>query len=225
MAFQMVHMEVAYRMLKYMPDMKYKEDFILGSVAPDSVHMETVYKVEDKIDSHLFWGCGPWAKTTDSEKWKNNILDFWEKSKEIKDVSREFLMGYAVHCLTDYCNDLNVWIALKNKSKIPEEELKKLFYPESRGIDQWLFLNSPNAKNIMELLEKGRAFSIENKVKKEMIEKEKLHLLNRQYKTDLTDEVRANLRDEIVNNYRFVPPEFMEKFLNQTAKDVYCMLK
>ncbi|SER66212.1 zinc dependent phospholipase C family protein [Lachnobacterium bovis] len=225
MAFQMVHMEVAYRMLKYMPDMKYKEDFILGSVAPDSVHMETVYKVEDKIDSHLFWGCGPWAKTTDSEKWKNNILDFWEKSKEIKDVSREFLMGYAVHCLTDYCNDLNVWIALKNKSKIPEEELKKLFYPESRGIDQWLFLNSPNAKNIMELLEKGRAFSIENKVKKEMIEKEKLHLLNRQYKTDLTDEVRANLRDEIVNNYRFVPPEFMEKFLNQTAKDLYCMLK
>ncbi|WP_022748773.1 zinc dependent phospholipase C family protein [Lachnobacterium bovis] len=225
MAFQMVHMEVAYRMLKYMPDMKYKEDFILGSVAPDSVHMETVYKVEDKIDSHLFWGCGPWAKTTDSEKWKNNILDFWEKSKEIKDVSREFLMGYAVHCLTDYCNDLNVWIALKNKSKIPEEELKKLFYPEARGIDQWLFLNSPNAKNIMELLEKGRAFSIENKVKKEMIEKEKLHLLNRQYKTDLTDEVRANLRDEIVNNYRFVPPEFMEKFLNQTAKDLYCMLK
>ncbi|WP_027421595.1 zinc dependent phospholipase C family protein [Lachnobacterium bovis] len=225
MAFQMVHMEVAYRMLKYMPDMKYKEDFILGSVAPDSVHMETVYKVEDKIDSHLFWGCGPWAKTTDSEKWKNNILDFWEKSKEIKDVSREFLMGYAVHCLTDYCNDLNVWIALKNKSKIPEEELKKLFYPEARGIDQWLFLNSLNAKNIMELLEKGRAFSIENKVKKEMIEKEKLHLLNRQYKTDLTDEVRANLRDEIVNNYRFVPPEFMEKFLNQTAKDLYCMLK
>lgn len=225
MAFQMVHMEVAYRMLEYMPDMKYKEDFILGSVAPDSVHMETVYKVENKIDSHLFWGCGPWAKTTDSEKWKNNILDFWEKSKEIKDVSREFLMGYAVHCLTDYCNDLNVWIALKNKSKIPEEELKKLYYPEARGIDQWLFLNSPNAKNIMELLEKGRAFSIENKVKKEMIEKEKLHLLNRQYKTDLTDEVRANLRDEIVNNYRFVPPEFMEKFLNQTAKDVYCMLK
>ncbi|MBQ1801677.1 MAG: zinc dependent phospholipase C family protein [Lachnobacterium sp.] len=232
MAFQMVHMEVAYRMLKYMPEMKNKADFILGSVAPDSVHMEEVYKVEDKIESHLFWGCGPWAKTTNSEKWRQNILDFWKTYKEIyvddsshETPTYEFILGYVVHCLTDYCNDLNVWIALKNKSNLPEDKLKELYYPEARGIDQWLFLNSPNSEEIMALLEEGQAFSVQNKIKKDLVEKEKLHLLKTQYDTDLTEEVRANLSDDIVEKYKYVPPKFMETFLNETAEMIYCMLK
>ena len=45
MAFQMVHMEVAYRMLKYMPEMKNKADFILGSVG----QRQPIQKNGDKI--------------------------------------------------------------------------------------------------------------------------------------------------------------------------------
>ena len=77
----------------------------------------------------------------------------------------------------------------------------------------------------MALLEEGQAFSVQNKIKKDLVEKEKLHLLKTQYDTDLTEEVRANLSDDIVEKYKYVPPKFMETFLNETAEMIYCMLK
>ena len=52
MAYQMIHMEVAYRLLDRLPWIKEKADFILGSVAPDSVHMNPAYQVsmKEKLD-------------------------------------------------------------------------------------------------------------------------------------------------------------------------------
>ena len=65
MAYQMIHMEVAYRLLDRLPWIKEKADFILGSVAPDSVHMSPAYQVSMKEKSHLFNGSGEWGNTED----------------------------------------------------------------------------------------------------------------------------------------------------------------
>ena len=43
MAYQMIHMEVAYRLLKIWNQVRDPAEFILGSVAPDSVHMAKDY--------------------------------------------------------------------------------------------------------------------------------------------------------------------------------------
>ena len=55
MSFQMVHMEIAYRVAE-MTGIKERAAFILGSVLPDSVHMRDDYSIEQKIMSHLFEG-------------------------------------------------------------------------------------------------------------------------------------------------------------------------
>ncbi len=45
MAFQMIHMEIAYRLLQRIPQIVNAAEFILGSVAPDSVHMNPDYNI------------------------------------------------------------------------------------------------------------------------------------------------------------------------------------
>ena len=73
MAFQMIHMEIAYRLLERIPQIPNAAEFILGSVAPDSVHMNPDYNVSMKVKSHMFEGCGKWGDTQDYQLWKRNI--------------------------------------------------------------------------------------------------------------------------------------------------------
>lgn len=74
MAFQMIHMEIAYRLLKRIPPISNPAEFILGSVAPDSVHMNPDYDVNMKVKSHMFEGCGKWSDTQDYQLWKRNCM-------------------------------------------------------------------------------------------------------------------------------------------------------
>ena len=53
MAAQMIHMAVAYKLMEPLGVDACKEEFILGSVAPDSVHFDEDY-LPKKIHSHLF---------------------------------------------------------------------------------------------------------------------------------------------------------------------------
>ena len=69
MAFQMIHMEIAYRLLKRILPISNPAEFILGSVAPDSVHMNSDYDVNMKAKSHMFEGCGRWSDTQDYQLW------------------------------------------------------------------------------------------------------------------------------------------------------------
>lgn len=47
---------------------------------------------------------GPkWGITIDSDKWKENVLEFWKKHKE--DDNRDFIAGYCVHILTEQYKD------------------------------------------------------------------------------------------------------------------------
>ncbi len=69
MAFQMIHMEIAYRLLKRILPISNPAEFILGSVALDSVHMNSDYDVNMKVKSHMFEGCGRWSDTQDYQLW------------------------------------------------------------------------------------------------------------------------------------------------------------
>ena len=53
MVFQMIHIEVAYRLLNQIPQIKNPAEFILGSVAPDSVHMNLNYDISITEGSFL----------------------------------------------------------------------------------------------------------------------------------------------------------------------------
>lgn len=209
MAFQMIHMEVAYRLIEPLL-IKYPAEFILGSVAPDSVHMSKDYRVEDKIHSHLFEGCGPWGDTRDYDRWLANIKAYYQ-SKKAPEASPEqdFIKGIIVHCLTDYCNDLDIWRKLQKPylSQMTLEEFRSIFNPEAFGIDQWLFHTSEHSTECLKLLEEGQAFSLDFPLSLENIETERHHLSKEQYATKLPD----------ISTFKLISGEFLLAFLDSTV--------
>lgn len=103
MSYQMIHLEIAYRLLDKCIEVERRGDFLMGAIAPDAVHFHKKYEVRLKERSHL-WNCGPkWGITIDSGKWKENVLEFWKKHKE--DDNRDFIAGYCVHILTEQYKD------------------------------------------------------------------------------------------------------------------------
>lgn len=240
MSYQMIHMEVAYRLLGRLTGIENAAEFILGSVAPDSVHMASDYDINQKITSHLFEGCGEWSKTQDYGRWLKNIHQFYDvfsakdanselpdsflngqclnsnldRQRQNRDETgfRDFALGICVHCLTDYCNDVKIWNIFREKYIPPmkPEEFREAFYQEARGIDRWLYQNSRHTGPIREMLSKARAFDIGGFVRKENIEQQRNHLLKVQYAVDTVE----------ISGYHFLTAEVLRDFIDSSVNDI-----
>lgn len=214
MAFQMIHMEIAYRLLKHIPQIENKAEFILGCVAPDAVHMNPDYQVEMKVKTHMFEGCGMWSDTQDYQRWHSNIYHVFGKLASAKESSpyRDFVIGLCVHCLTDYWNDLKIWRKLQHEYMPPFklEEFKEAYYPEAKGIDAWLYQNSENTNVIIKMLTNAVAMDVEGFVNKEELERQRNHLLHTQYDIDVVD----------ISQYHFLSAEIIEAFIEFTVMDI-----
>ena len=215
MAGQITHMEIAYRLLNRLGISEGKEEYILGSVAPDSVHFDEDY-LSKKIHSHLFENCGPWGDTQDYDNWIVNIKAFWNKYVvgEKDNIKRAFYIGICVHCLTDYWNDLLIWRTLQKKMIPPmtNDSFKEAYYPESTRIDRWLYQNTDNAGIIMALLENSGEKDFEDYVKASCMKKMKRHLIDEQYK----------LPDPIdVSGHQFYKKDMMLEFIREVPDRVF----
>lgn len=208
MAFQMIHMEIAYRICKRSPQIQHVAEFILGSVAPDSVHMNPDFDINKKVKSHMFEGCGKWSDTQDYQRWDKNITQVL-KQNEYTGKKKDFVTGLGVHCMTDYWNDLNIWRKLQ-KEYLPQlgmEGFKPAYYKEARGIDLWLHQNSRNTSEIMQYLTEAEAFTIDGLVEKSEVEQQRKHLLYTQYNIDSID----------ISDFRFLSAPKIDTFINETV--------
>lgn len=221
MSFQMIHMEIAYRLLAYFPQVKHPAEFILGSVAPDAVHMDpdavcltADFDVTRKVQSHLFEDCGPWGDTQDYGQWEHNISAFFEKNVavEAEPVRSAFMFGIFVHCLTDRWNDLKIWRKAQRMylPSMPLEAFKDAFYREYRRIDQWLYQNSEHTAKICALLAAAEGFSIDGLVDGKELESLRKYLLTVQYDVEKVD---------ITPNH-FFTEERLEDFMAFVMEDV-----
>lgn len=216
MAYQMIHMEIAYRLLQAFPRLLGQAEFLLGSVAPDSVHMNPDYEIRMKVRSHMFEGCGPWGDTQDYERWDSNIRKVLQGISDLAQTSetgyRSYLLGMCVHCLTDYQNDLYIWRRLQKEfvPKMGLDAFKKDYYVEARGIDRWLYQSSPHTAEIRRLLLEAEAYEVADMVKKAEVEQMRRHLLYVQYDEPLQD----------ISGYRFLSADFLESFLKQTTAEI-----
>lgn len=214
MAFQMVHMEIAYRLLEHLPQIENAAEFLLGSVAPDSVHMNPAYRVDMKVKSHMFEGCGQWSDTQDYPRWVQNIHQVFQRTVCGTEAGayRDFAAGLCVHCLTDYWNDLRIWRTLQKKYIPPmnPEEFKAAYYPEARGMDWWLYQNSPNTAAVTGLLAEASAIEVAGLVEKENMERQRNHLLYTQYQVETVD----------ISAYRFLSADSIEAFMEATVNDI-----
>ena len=219
MALQFTHLEVANRLIDRLGIVEGKAEFILGSVAPDSVHFDEDY-LSKKIHSHLFENCGPWGDTQDYNNWIKNIKAFWNKYvvKENDNIRKAFYIGITVHCLTDYWNDLLIWRSLQ-KEMIPPmtiDEFKEAYYPEANRIDRWLYQNVDDAGDIMRLLEDSAEADFEDYVKASCMTKMKRHLIDEQY----------NLPDPIdVSGHKYYKADMMRWFVKEVPNRIYEQIK
>lgn len=214
MSFQMIHMEIAYRVMEKLSLTEGREAFMLGSVAPDAVHMRADYTVESKIHSHLFEGCGPWGDVRDNERWLRNIDQFWNAyGKDETEVSLKMLAaGIFVHCMTDYWNDVTIWNGTRWEYVPPMDpaRFKNEFYVEANAIDKWLYRNSRHTEEIRALLAAAKAQGLADYFTAEDTRKIKHHLLNVQYDVPPVD----------IAEFMYYTREKLEKFLDDVTEDV-----
>ena len=219
MAFQMTHLEIAYRLAKRLGITKGREEFILGSVAPDAISEEVPY-IPTKIHTHLFEECGPWGDTQDYDRWLVNIRAFWdENGRDETDIKKKMLkLGICVHCMTDYWNDLLIWRALQKEYMPPMtvEEFRSEYYPEARVVDKWLFQNSENSEEIFKLFAASETMDIGDYSYAKDQEDIRDHLTNVQY----------NLPEPLdVSKFKYYPSEKIIWFVATATDRIEGMLR
>lgn len=217
MSLQMIHMEIAYRLLPYLPQIEHPAELILGSVAPDAVHMNPQFDVKNKVKSHLFEGCGPWGDTQDYGRWLRNIDSFFERgvAAQKEPARRDFALGICVHCLTDRWNDIRIWRKAQRSllPSMPLAAFQEVYYREYRNIDWWLYQNSEHTAAIRELLADASLIAAEGLADREELKRLKEHLLYDQYDVEAVN-ITKNLfftEDRLIDFMAFVVDDIRER--------------
>lgn len=216
MSYQMIHMEAAYRLLEQFDWVKNQADYMLGSIAPDSVHFYPQYNLYLKEASHL-WSYGPrWGITLASDKWRDNILEFWNTHKNSE--NKDYIAGFCVHILTDWMNDRTIFTPFREQIKSVEEydDVYAIYAKEAYGIDQWLYQNSRNSSNIMALVAKGTPYSIRGCIEEDDVIIQKEHILNAQY---------AGKESFDISSYQYCTEKATLDFLDQCVDIIGKLMK
>lgn len=99
MASIMIHLETAWRLIqpggRFYGTISSPGSYYLGVTAPDSVNLDGFAEREIRWEAHLR------AKTP--KQWYQNVGEFYRKKKE--KINQDFLLGYAVHNITDAAFD------------------------------------------------------------------------------------------------------------------------
>ena len=106
-AFPMVHLSIARNILGAAHHIKNPCQFMLGSIAPDSVHFRPDFNSDMKKVSHLVVGDERWGYVTDNAGWKENVLTFLDLMRDFEDT--DFILGYCAHILADIKHNVEIW--------------------------------------------------------------------------------------------------------------------
>ena len=168
MAQPMMHLLIADKIYakKFSSIYSYGE-FLLGSIAPDAVHVKENYTRELKDISHYRFNS------------KSPISYFDTFINEYYTVeNKDFVVGYLVHLLSDMIWYHSVRVPFKEAfQKAPSQNMSmnEAYYADCEQIEQLMF-REKNALCIMEAINKGKAYSLEGLIDAEDVRtwKEKL---------------------------------------------------
>ncbi|WP_105616357.1 zinc dependent phospholipase C family protein [Vallitalea okinawensis] len=205
MPFAMTHLHIAYNILTSTPQIKNPYDFLLGSIAPDSVHFRDNYNSNMKFDSHLCIGNERWGRVTNNTEWLENVLSFLSKYSDTEAV--DFIYGYCCHILADIQNNIKVWMPFfsKNKEKL-KNGMGSLYHQESFAIDYELYL-FPNREIMWSMLKESTAYDIPGFVNSHEVNEMKQSLLNDQFTDRETIDVTHNKYVTLLNIQEFISEE------------------
>jgi hypothetical protein len=156
MALPIVHLLVANDVLRNNNlHIKQELDYLLGSIAPDAIHMRVDSTREDKHKTHM--GINELLTTE---------FDFQSFIKRYAFGSNlDFMLGYLVHLKTDL-----LWREqfIKPIKQANITNYKEIYYSDSDQIDELLFLKKGNAP-VWKSVALGQAYEVEDLLSKEEV--------------------------------------------------------
>lgn len=168
MAQPMMHMLIADKIYteKIIPIHSYG-DFLLGSIAPDAVHVKENYSREIKDISHYRF----------NSKSHINYFDTFVHEFHTPE-NKDFVVGYLVHLLSDMMWYHSVRVPFKEafiKAPTQNMSMNEAYYVDCEQIEQLMF-GDENASRIIEAMNKGKAYSLEKLIDAEDVDawKEKI---------------------------------------------------
>ena len=206
MPFPMIHLSIAYNILKNTTTIKKPCDFMLGAVAPDSVHFRDNYNSDMKKISHLCVGKEKWGRLSNNDEWQKNVLAFLEENKHTEKA--DFIYGFCAHILADIQNNIKIWTPfLKENIQALESGMGSIYHKESYDLDYALYDENPNKKIIWEMLEDAESYHIANIIDEDAINKMKDNLLHVQFLPRESVDVSCNKYATISRMQDFISEE------------------
>lgn len=148
MPLPMVHLAVAVTMLPDLQDWS-APGFLLGSLAPDAIHMRPGWTPDDKRRVHLFL-----SSTEIPDGAQDAARDLLVRWQEQGVAMGPLHAGYAAHVLTDLLWRARVWFPLR--SSLPADmdyaQGRALYYRETDEIDRQIFETAPWREQVWRLL-------------------------------------------------------------------------
>lgn len=170
MAQSMMHLLAADRIYREKPGSFHSYgDFLLGSIAPDAVHMRADYTREQKRASHYaYTGKSPIS----------HFDSFFEEY--CTSENRDFVLGYLVHLASDLIWYHSIRAPFKERFlQVPSQDMtmNEAYYADCEQIEELMF-GEENAPRIISGVKNGRAYTLEGRIDAESVSawKEKLLL-------------------------------------------------
>jgi len=134
MPLPMVHLAVVMAMAEHDPSLA-EPQRLLGSLAPDAIHMRPGWTREDKVRVHLRRYDGTLNPAVGS------LLQYDSAGPRSQ---RDLAEGYAIHLLTDWLWLNDVVAELRGAlGPVPLEELRAVYYADLNPLDAWLYQTKP----------------------------------------------------------------------------------
>ena len=162
MPFPMVHLSIAKIVLDKTLEIVRPSEFLLGSIAPDSVYFRPGYHSDMKKVSHLCVGDEKWGLITNNSEWTENVLKFLTLNKGSENI--DFILGYCGHILADIRNNIyNTKIRTPYRMAREQElgrELGSVLHKELAAINLQLYQTLPERDAIWELLKQSQCVDL-----------------------------------------------------------------
>jgi hypothetical protein len=134
MPLPMVHLAVAVAICDA-ADAEPVPEFLLGTLAPDAIHMRAGTAREAKARVHLhraIEACGFEA-----------VHELYDQLMAQEDQLRDLALGYAVHLLTDALWVERLFLPFRAATHLPRDEERALYYRDTDEVDRLLYERAP----------------------------------------------------------------------------------
>jgi len=206
MPLPMVHLAVVMAMAEHDPSLA-EPQRLLGSLAPDAIHMRPGWTREDKVRVHL-------RRYDDTLNPAVGML--LQQDSAAPQAQRDLAEGYAIHLLTDWLWLNDVVAELRSAlGPVPLDALRAVYYADLDPLDAWLHRTKAWRAGVWQALETAQALDLPDLVTAEEID-------GWRHRTLAWFDQRAG---ESTEDGRYVTRKRVETFVARAGREIPALLE